>query len=209
MTFTNPKIQDPVVPPTATGNLDALPANNPAQPPIPKAAQPDIPKPSPISQQLGQSVSAVVDYQDAENIAFLLQNGTAVQLYLPTGNLKRQIYCYISGNNVGANYYVLAELVFYSAGAMKGKLPMNIGGGTLAGLNQSIVSSCTFGNEVQDTIGLYLSNPTGGQSATGIAVPALNISGSFDRIDLNIKGFSNNVTAVRVYLGCRSILTGE
>ena len=139
---------------------------------------------------------AVSDFQDGEISLTSPRNG-GISLLVPANTPNRKIYCWLWVNNSAANYYAKGWINFFKGTSPVGKLPVSIGGGT--GLAQSLPSVCTAnGSNIQDCIGVYLSNPTGTQPASLILQP-LYISGIFDRMTFDLPDMVN-VSAARVYM---------
>jgi hypothetical protein len=121
----------------------------------------------------------------------------------------KKIYAYLWTNPSNpADYFVRCEIRLWRNGTMVGILPLceGISNGAATGvLKESIVAiaiASTGGVEVQDSIGLFLSAPTGTQPQSVILQPQC-LHAEIDRITVAVVSFGN-MTDLRLWVGCLS-----
>lgn len=113
---------------------------------------------------------------------------------------NRKLYGWIWAANSAADYYLKAEFAFFANGNLAGKLPLAVANASVGGtvFAQSIATVCiTQSTAVQDSIGIFPTNPAAGQPASLVLQP-LYISGEFDQIRVSVLD-AKNVTTWRVY----------
>lgn len=158
-------------------------------------------------QQKGAKVGLTFDWQQQEIQNTAQVSNDLIELFVPSGNLNRKVYCYIYANAPGGNYSVSGEIALYRNGAIKARIPMGIGGGVFPD-NTSKVSLCVSGLDTQDAIGLYLTNPQGTQPTTGIVLTPFYINGDFDKATFNLLGLYT-ATYIRVFMGIVSLFKNQ
>jgi len=161
---------------------------------------------SPSQQQTIQgnapAYQTVSDFQyDEIIIAAPALKENAIDLSLSAALPSLKIYCWLFGEpNAANNNYVNAELAFYNQLTKIAKLPIAVAAISLAtDLTKNLPTVCVSGGTAgQDTLGLYVANPTGTQPLTLLLQP-LYLRGIVDRATLSIKDF-RGVSLIRAFL---------
>ena len=143
----------------------------------------------------------VSDFQFGEMLSATGVVENAIDFQVPANMPTRKIYAWLWAANATANWYVKGQIGFWRQQSALGSLPLQIGGGTFG--TQTLVSVCTSaGQNVQDCLGIYVSNPTGTQPASIILQP-LYINGEFDRMTFSVVD-ALNINTIRALVACIS-----
>ena len=143
----------------------------------------------------------VSDFQFGEKIAFSGPAQNLITLSVPANTPNRKIYAWLWAS-AAANFLVQGVITFYVGQSPMGALPVSIAGGTFG--QQSVASVCTTnGSNVQDCLGVYLTQTTGNQPASLILQP-LYLYGNFDSLTFSVINQPLGVTSMRALLACIS-----
>ena len=144
--------------------------------------------------------SKVSDFQIGEAVSVSGIRNEIISLSVPSNTRNRKIYAWLWCANTNATFYVKGRISFFKNQTQTGNLPVEMGGGSLTA---SLASVCTSnGSNVQDCLGIYVSNPTGTQPASMVLQP-LYINGEFDKLTFSVTEILN-VTSIRALLACVS-----